>query len=224
MWLGGQGGRPSAYFLPPLTRLGRSIRVKGSPRLARVLAALRAAPASRGRFAPLTRLPLSGVLSVGAGSRLPKAPRSGLALTLNRSGRACASGGRTKGAARQDCPPEPPGGEGGESREAAPLWARRSRAATPRPKGAGARSEAPRVKSSEAQVTPCSMQGRAGRFPCPGTGQGALSCFSASRRNSAGPLGRKAQGRTYANCRLPCALRGNHSPASAGLSAFGNRR
>ena len=55
--LGGQGGglRPSSC--PHSHRLGRSGRVKGSPRLARVLAALRAAPASRGRFAPLTRPP-----------------------------------------------------------------------------------------------------------------------------------------------------------------------
>ena len=37
--------------------VGRSRSVKGSPRLSRVLAALRAAPASRGRFAPLTPLP-----------------------------------------------------------------------------------------------------------------------------------------------------------------------
>ena len=40
--------------------VGHSCRIKGAPQQARVLAALRAAPACRGRFAPLTRHPLAG--------------------------------------------------------------------------------------------------------------------------------------------------------------------
>ena len=49
--------------------VSRSSPVKGSPRLARVLAALRAAPARRGRCAPLTGLSLE---DLEAGSRRPK--------------------------------------------------------------------------------------------------------------------------------------------------------
>jgi len=44
-----------ALVLPPLTQaMTATVSIKGSPRLARVLATLRAAPASRGRYAPLT--------------------------------------------------------------------------------------------------------------------------------------------------------------------------
>lgn len=54
--------------------------------------------------------------------------------------------------------------------------------------------------------------------------EGALSCFYPAGRNARVPSGRKGEGRTYANfvCVRPAG--GRHSPASAGLSAFGNRR
>ena len=57
--LGGQSWRAAPLSCPHSSGSGRSCRVKGSPRLARVLASLRAAPARRGRFAPLTRHPLT---------------------------------------------------------------------------------------------------------------------------------------------------------------------
>ena len=58
---GGAASRPTAYIPPAMPgALGHSCRIKGAPQQARVLAALRAAPACRGRFAPLTRHPLAG--------------------------------------------------------------------------------------------------------------------------------------------------------------------
>ena len=60
--------------------------IKGSPRLARVLAALRAAPASRGRFAPLTPLP----------AKRPQVPRFSSGKGVKGE-----TGSRTRSAARR---------------------------------------------------------------------------------------------------------------------------
>lgn len=55
--------------------VGHSCRIKGAPQQARVLAALRAAPACRGRFAPLTRHPFGFCPSPFAGSIPLRGPR-----------------------------------------------------------------------------------------------------------------------------------------------------
>lgn len=87
-----------------------------------------------------------------------------------------------------------------------------------------------RVRLTSAQLTDLRNQAQAANksvselIRLRATHQPVLSHADATTADSIDQLGRLLKFLYHANCRLPCALRGNHSPASAGLSAFGNRR